>query len=367
MRPINISVIKVDNEEKRAIEKVLESGMIVQGQKVAEFEEKFAKFCGSKYAVAVNSGTAALHCACYALGISQGDEVITSPFTFVASANCVLMSGGKVVFADINEETYNISPLEIKKKINSKTKAIIPIDLYGQPYDYEEVKKIADKYGLKIIEDACQAVGAKYHEKKAGTLGDIGCFSFYATKNLMTGEGGMLVTNNEEFAKKAKMFRSHGQEEGKKYQYYDLGYNYRMTDMIAALGIEQLKKVIKLNSVRIQNAQYLLEGLSGIKGLVLPKVKIGNAHVFHQFTIRIMNGFRFTRDELYEYLAKKGIHCGIYYPQPIHLSPHFQKYGHKKGECSIAEKLSGEVISLPIHPYLTKSDLDYMIKVIKAV
>lgn len=364
---IYITKVKIDKIEKRAMERVFDSGMIVQGPKVAEFEKKFAKFCGAKYGVAVNSGTAALHCACYGVGLGPGDEVITTPFTFVASANAILMAGGKVVFADIEDETFNIDPQQIKKKITSKTKAIIPIDLYGHPYDYQSVKKIVKKKKIFIIEDACQAVGAEYQGRKAGTLGDIGCFSFYATKNMMTGEGGMLVTKNIKFAERARMFRHHGQSEKKRYQYFDLGYNYRMTDFVAALGIEQLKKVTKLNQLRIKNARYFLKHLADIKGLILPKTKKRIKHVLHQFTIRVTPDFPLNRDKLVDYLKDKGIFCGIYYPQPLHLHPHFRRLGYKKGDFPVAEKISREVISLPVHPYLTKSELKYMVKAIKSI
>jgi len=366
-RSIYITKVKISKTEKKAVEKVFDSGMIAQGPKVAEFEKRFAKFCGAKYGVATNSGTAALHCACYAVGIGAGDEVITTPFTFVASANAILMVGGKVVFTDIEEETFNIDPQQIKRKISYKTKVIIPIDLFGHPYDYSAVKKIIKKKKILIVEDACQAVGAKYKGYQAGMLGDIGCFSFYATKNMLTGEGGMLVTNNQNFAEKAKMLRHHGQSEKKRYQYFDLGYNYRMTDFVAALGIEQLKKVERLNKQRIKNAQFYLKELANTKGLVLPKTKKGVKHVFHQFTMRITGDFKLNRDQFFDYLKEKGIYCGVYYPKPLHLHPHFQKMGYKKGDFPVAERLAQEVISLPIHPYLTKSELKYIVDTIKTI
>lgn len=366
-RQIFITKVKIGKAERRAVEEVFDSGMIVQGPKVAEFEEKFAQFCGAKNGVAVSSGTAALHCALYAINLKPGDEVITVPFTFVATANCILMSGGKIVFVDIDEETFNIDPEQIRNKITKKTKAIIAVDLYGQPYNYDAVNKIAKENGLFLIEDACQAVGAQDKGRKAGTLGDIGCFSFYATKNMLTGEGGMVVTNKKKYAERAKMFRHHGQSEEKKYEYLDLGYNYRMTDFVAALGIEQLKKIKKLNLLRRKNAQYFVENLKGIKGLILPKVKKGKKHVFHQFTVRATRDFKMTRDELVGYLKEKGIFCGVYYPKPLHLHFHFQRLGYKKGDFPVSERMSGEVLSLPVHPYLTQSELKYIVKVIKSI
>jgi len=366
-RKIFISKIKISQSEKEAVLRVFDSGMVVQGPKVVEFENKFAKFCGAKYAVAANTGTAALHMACYAVGIGSDDEVVTTPFSFVATANCILMSGAKVVFADIDEKTFNLDPKEVKKKLTKKTKAILPVDLYGQVYDYKELKKMTKKKGIFLIEDACQAVGAEGFGRGAGRLGDIGCFSFYATKNIMTGEGGMLVTDNKKFAERARRFRHHGQEEGKRYDYLDLGYNYRMTDFVAALGVEQLKKVRKLNSLRARNAHYFLENLKGIKGLVLPRVIKGRSHVFHQFTIRVTLGFKLSRDSLVNYLGKRNIFCGIYYPRPLHLFPHLRKLGFKKGDFPVAERMVGEVVSLPVHPFLTQAELDYIVRTIKSI
>lgn len=367
MRQINISKPIIEKEEIRAVNKVLRSGMIVQGPKTLELEKKFAKYCGTKYAVAFNSGTAALHAGLYALGIKEDDEVITTPFTFVATANPILMQGAKVIFADISEEDFNLDPQKVQKKITSKTKAIIPVDLYGQIYNYPEIKKIARAHNLKILEDACQAVGATYKKKKAGNFGDVSAFSLYATKNIMSGEGGLITTNSRLIQEKCRRFRHHGQSEQTHYLYHDLGYNYRMTDLAAAIALEQLKKVERFNQKRISNAQKLIQGLKDIPGLILPTIKKNYQHVFHQFTVRVTRGFKLNRDELINYLKKKGIICGIYYPKPLHLHPHFKRMGYKKGDFPVAEKVSGEVISLPVHPSLSSSDLDYILKVIKLI
>ncbi len=349
------------DEEIKAVTDVLKSGTIAQGPKVKEFEQRFAEFIGIKNAVAVNSGTAALHCSLYAAGINKDDEVITVPLTFIATANVILMQGAKPVFVDVEDETFNIDPTKIEEKITKKTKAIIPIDIYGHPYDYDKVKTIADKYGLKIIEDACQAVGAEYKGKKCGTLGDISAFSFYATKNLTTGEGGMITTNNDKFAELARRFRHHGQSEQKRYEYYGLGYNYRMTDICAAIGIEQMKKIQQINSTRINNAAYLSKSLKKINGITIPTIKKGCKHVFHLYTIKVEDNFKLKRDELMEYLNKKGIGCGIYYPVPLHLCAHIRKFGYKENDFPVAERLIKQVISLPVHPYVTKEQLDYII------
>jgi perosamine synthetase len=357
----------IKEEEMQAIEKVLKTGMIAQGPMVAEFEKKFADFCGTKYAVAVNSGTAALHCALYASGINKEGEVITTPFTFVASANSIIMQDANPVFVDILPETFNIDPAKIEEKVTEKTKAILPIDLYGQIYDVEAVNKIAEKYKLKIIEDACQAHGAEYNNKKAGTFGEMGCFSFYATKNMTTGEGGMMVTNSEEYAELARRFRHHGQSEKTRYQYFDLGFNYRMTDIAAAIGIEQLKKIDNFNKKRMENAQMLTEGLKDINGLITPTIKKDYKHVFHQYTVRVTGEFKITRDELAQRLKEKGIGSSIFYPKPLHLHPHFEKLGYKKGDFPVAEKLSEEVLSLPVHPLVSEENIRFIVKTIKEI
>jgi len=364
---IKIAQPVIKKEEIQAVEKVLRLGMITQGSMVAEFEKKFADFCGAKYAVAVNNGTAALHCALYAAGINEEDEVITVPFTFAASANSIIMQRAKPVFVDILPDTFNIDPVKIEEKITKKTKAILPIDLFGQIYDVEAINKIAKKYKLKIIEDACQAHGAEFYHKKAGTFGDIGCFSFYATKNMVTGEGGMIVTNNERYAELARRFRHHGQSEKTHYQYFDLGFNYRMTDIAAAIGIEQLKRIDDFNKKRMKNAQMLTEGLKNIKGLITPIVKKNYKHVFHQYTIKVTNEFKITRDELIDYLKEKSIGSSIFYPKPLHLHPHFRKLGYKRGHFPISEKTSKEVLSLPIHPLVSEEDIKFIIKTIKEI
>jgi dTDP-4-amino-4,6-dideoxygalactose transaminase len=362
---INISKPIIGKEEINAVVSVMKSGMIVQGPKTAELEVTFAKYCKTKYAVALNSGTAAIHAGLYALGITKGDEVITSPFTFVASANPIVMLGGKVIFADISEEDFNLDPREVEKKITQKTKAILPIDLYGQIYDYNNIKKIAKKHKIKILEDACQAHGAEQGRKKAGVFGNVSAFSLYATKNMMSGEGGLITTDSKEIMEKCKRFRHHGQSEKTKYEYWDMGYNYRLTDLCATIAIEQLKKIDTFNVRRISNAQRLSEGLRGIRGLILPCVKKDNKHVFHQYTIRITDDFKSSRDKFINYLKKSGIDCGVYYPKPLHLHPHFVKMGYKEGDFPVAENMSKQVLSLPVHPSLTAKEIQFIVSKIK--
>lgn len=356
-------------EEYGAVRKVLASGMLAQGEKVAEFEKEFADFCGMKYAVAVNSGTAALHCALYACGIGIGelDEVITTPFSFIATANSILMQRALPVFADIDPLTFNIDPQKIEEKITNKTRVILPVDLYGHIHDVEAIGKIAKKYGLEVIEDACQAHGAEFNSKKAGSFGNMGCFSFYATKNMTTGEGGMVVTNNNEYSESMRRFRQHGQRKNVRYQYSGLGFNYRMTDIVAAIGLEQLKKVDGFNKKRIRNATRLTKGLKGVNGLVTPLVKENYKHVFHQYTIRITDDFKMTRDELSQYLKDKGIGNSVFYPSPFHLIPHFGRLGHEEYHFPVAEKASQEVLSIPVHPLLAEKDIDYIIDTISNI
>lgn len=364
---INISQPIIEDEEINAVVEVLHSGMIAQGSKVAEFEKAFAKYCNTKYAVAVNNGTAAIHTALYALDIKPGDEVITVPFTFVATANPILMQGGKVVFCDISEKDYCIDPEQLESKITPKTKAILPVDLYGQIYNYEAIKQIADKHDLKIMEDAAQSIGAKRNSMRAGNFGEVASFSLYATKNISTGEGGVITTNDENLMKRCKLFRHHGQSEEKKYEYLELGYNYRMTDIAAAIGVEQLKKIDRFMKIRNTNATLYNKGLKEIDGIILPSVSSGNTHVYHQYTIRITPNARFSRNELIDYLKENDIGSGVYYPKPLHLHHHFSKMGYKKGDFPISEKVSQQVLSLPVHPSLSEDDIASVIDKIRTL
>ena len=356
----------ISEEEKRAVIEVLDTGMLAQGPKVNEFENKLANFCKLKFACALNSGTAGLHTALHVIGVKKGDEVITTPFTFIATANSILMQGAKPVFVDINPDTFNIDSGCIEDSITKNTKAIMTVDLYGNLCCYREINRIAKDNRLFVIEDACQAIGAEFKHKKAGSFGDIGVFSFYATKNITCGEGGAIVTNNGNYAKKTKLFRQHGMSALGIYDYNDIGYNYRMSDINAAILIEQLKKIDMLTKKRIENARYLSEELSGISGIHAPHVEKGFKHVFHQYTIKV-KGFKLSRDKLFNYLRKKGIGCNIYYPKPLHLCKKFRKIGYKKRDFPIAEKISKEVLSLPVHPLLNKDELNFVVKTIKEI
>lgn len=340
-------------EEIDAVTKVLNSGMIAQGPKVEEFELAFSEYTGCEYAAAVNSGTAALHIALLAHGIGKEDEVITSPFTFIATANSILYTGAKPVFADIEQDTYNIDPEKIQEKIGPKTKAIMPVHLYGQSADMKAITEIAEDHGLVVIEDACQAHGAECQGKKVGSFG-TGAFSFYPTKNMTTSEGGMITTNDREVAEKSKMIRAHGSKV--RYLHEMLGFNLRMTDIAAAIGLVQLEKLDGFNASRQKNAAMLSAGLKGISGVVPAVTKPGYTHVFHQYTIRAEK-----RDELAAFLKEKEIGTGVHYPIPIHKQPYYTELGYRDS-LPISEKAAEEVLSLPVHPALSGEDVQKIIK-----
>ena len=341
----------ISNQEIDEVVKVLKSGFIAQGPKVAEFEEKFADYIGVEHAVATTSGTTALHLALLALEIEKGDEVITTPFSFAATGNSILFTGATPKFVDIDPDTYNLDPQKIEETINQNTKAIMPVHLYGQPADMDPIKKIADEHNLFLVEDAAQAHGAQYHNQMVGSLGDIACFSFYPTKNMTTGEGGMITTDNHELAQAARMLRSHGESE--RYTHMMLGYNFRMTDIAAAIGLVQLERLDDFTKSRIENAEYLTTQIDTIEGIEPPFVMDRVKHVFHQYTVRIGNG---KRDEVKDFLTKLGVGTGVHYPKTIYQQKIYQDMDIK-ANCPQAEKAADEVLSLPVHPGLSVDDL----------
>jgi perosamine synthetase len=356
MIEIPISKPKFDEAEKAAVTEVLDSGLVAQGPKVLEFEKQFAEYLGTNHAVAASSGTTAIHLALLAVGIQPGDEVITTPFTFIATATPILFCGATPVFVDIDPKTFNIDPLKIEAAITEKTKAIIPVHLYGQPAAMDHINEIAEAHELWVIEDACQAHGAEYHGKKVGGLGDCGCFSFYPTKNMTSGEGGMVTTNDSELAEKLTLLRNHGQS--KRYDYHMVGYNFRMTDLAAAIGIVQLSKLENGTQKRIHNAQRLTEGLEGV--VEVPYVTPDVRHVYHQYTIK-----QNSRDGLKDALENAGIGSGIYYPKPLHQFSVFQEYFPDGFSIPIAEEVAKEVLSLPVHPLVTDENVDKIVEEIK--
>jgi perosamine synthetase len=344
---IPIAKPQLGDEEKEAVLSVLDSGMLAQGARVAEFEAQFADLCGVRHAVAVASGTAALWLALLAHGIGPGDEVLTTPFSFIASANCVLYVGAKPVFVDIEPDTYLLDASKIRERITARTRAILPVHLYGQPCDMGTIMEIAQDHNLVVIEDACQAHGATFDGQAVGSFG-TGCFSLYATKNMTTGEGGIITTDDDAIAERLRLLRNHGQSQH--YEHVVLGYHFRTTDIQAAIGLVQLKRLRALTEKRIANAQYLSEHLQGVQ---TPAIAPGRLHVFHQYTIRV-NG---DRPALQEQLRDRGIGTAVHYPRPIHQQPLYQSLGYGDA-LPQAEAASREVLSLPVHPALSQSDLD---------
>jgi perosamine synthetase len=348
---ISLSVPLLEVEEKQAVLEVLESRQLAQGEKVRAFEEAFAAFCGTKHAIATSSGTTALQTAILAHGIGPGDEVITTPFTFIASANAILFAGAKPVFVDIDERTYNIDASRIEEALTPRTKAILPVHLFGHPCDMEAIMDIAIRHGLVVIEDACQAHGAMVKGRKVGSFG-TGCFSFYPTKNITTAEGGMITTDSDEIADRARLIRNHGQRE--RYYHEIIGYNFRMTEIQAAIGLVQLNKLERFIAIRRANAAYLAQRL---KGVIIPVEAPGCRHVYHQYTIRVPNG----RDQLANHLRERGIATGVYYPLPVHKQRAYQRLGYAD-HLPVAEAVSREVLALPVHPALTREDLDRIVE-----
>lgn len=360
---IRIAQPEIGKEEIKAVNEVMNSGILAQGSRVAQLEKDFAKYCGTKYALAVSSGTVAIHTALYVAGIHEGDEIITVPFSFIATINPILMVGARPVLVDIDPVTFCVDVKKLEKAITPKTKAIMPVHLYGQIADMDEIIEIAKRHNLIIIEDACQAVGAEYKGHKAGSFGSLGCFSLYATKNIMCGEGGIITTNDEKQANYIKKIRQHGMSAP--YMYDEIGYNYRLTDLQAAIAVEQLKKADRFNKARQKNAELLDKGLSGIKGLITPKTAPGRNHVFHQYTIRITDDFPMSRDEFIKSLQEKEIGAGIYYPKALHEYPHIAELGYKIGDFPESEKAAAEVVSLPVHPNVTSNDIKTIVNSIK--
>jgi perosamine synthetase len=336
--------------EKAAVLAVLDSGMLAQGQRVAEFEARFAELCAVKQAVAVASGTAALWAALLAHDIGPGDEVITTPFSFIASSNCILYVGATPVFVDIEEDTCLIDAAAVESKITERTRAILPVHLYGQPCDMSALVEVTRKYDLILIEDACQAHGATYQGQPVGSFG-TGCFSFYPTKNMTTGEGGIITTNDEALAERLRVLRNHGQSQ--RYRHDVLGYHFRTTDLAAAIGLAQLDKLEAWNEQRIANAAYLNERL---RGAATPGVRPGRRHVFHQYTVRVPG----RREALQAHLQERGIGTAVHYPLPIHHQPLYQSLGFDD-VLPRAEAAGREVLSLPIHPALSRLDLERIV------
>ncbi len=350
---IRISEPYITHEEINAIVNVLKSGRLSMGEIVRRFEEEFARYIGVRHAIATSSGTTALYAALYALKL-RDCEVVTTAFSFIASANAILYVGCKPIFADIDPRTFNIDPEDILNKITNRTKAVLIVHLFGQPCDMKSIMEIVRDYNLTLIEDACQAHGAEYNGVKVGSFGDVAVFSFYATKNITTGEGGMVVTNNDDIARRVRLFINQGQD--RKYHHVILGFNFRMTEIQGALGIQQLKKLEYLNNRRIQNARYLTNGLRRLSTIETPYELPNVKHVYHQYVIKADN-----RDELMKYLINKGVEARIHYPLPIYKQPLYVKLGYGGIRLHNTEEVVKRVLSLPVHPKLDKDELNMII------
>ena len=340
------------------IAKVIDSGAFAGGPFVTKFEDEFAAFCASEHAIGLGSGTEAIWLPLLALGVGPGDEVITVPTTFMATAEAISYCGAKPVFVDIDERTYTIDPKKIQAAITDKTKAIIPVHLFGQPADMEPILEIARARNLFVIEDAAQAHGAEYKGRKAGTLGDAGCFSFYPSKNLGAfGEAGAVITNNFKLQEKIRMLRDHGQV--RKYYHSMIGWNCRMDGIQAAVLSVKLQHLQRGNDLRRAHALKYNEALSKIGDIVIPVEATYARHVYHVYTIRVKE-----RDELMQFLADKGIGCGVHYPVPIHLQEAYRSLGYKKGAFPIAERTAEEFVSLPMFPELTESQIERVVEAV---
>ena len=363
----------ISKEDEKIISKTLKQSMLTLGPQLERFEEDFCKYSKAKYAVAVSNCTAALHLSLKALGIKKDDEVIIPDLTFVADANAILACNAKPIITDINKDNFFLSVSNIKKNISKKTKAIIPVHIYGQVCNIEEILDIAHDNNLKVIEDCAHAVGTFHKSKHVGTLGSTGCFSFYPTKNITTAEGGMVITNSKNTAEKIRQLRSHGMTKSLKSRYsseypwiFDIsepGYNYRMDEIRAALGITQLKRIKKINQLRLNASLYYHKNLQNIPGIILPDMVNDKTHSYHLYTIRITKPFKLTRDQLFKKLKDYGIRTTVYW-MPIHMYTAYKKFSHGPN-IKNTKKMYNEILALPLFPNITKKHQDSVINCIK--
>lgn len=369
----------IDGEDIEAVTAVLKSDYLTCGPMVGKLEETLEKYTGAKYAVAVSNGTAALHCACLAAGIGHGDEVITTPITFAASANCALYCGAKPVFADINPETYNIDPDSIREKINSKTKAVVAVDFTGQAVEVEKIRAICDEYNLVFIEDASHSIATKYNGKQVGSLADITTFSFHPVKTVTGGEGGACLTNNKEYYDKLVLAHTHGITHDESFMegaphegpwYYEqvaLGYNYRITDFQAALIISQMNKLDQFVSRRKEIVKKYNEEFANVPEIIIQKEIPESDTCRHLYIIRLdLDKLSCTRREFFDAMSAENIQCQVHYV-PVYWFPYYEHLGYKKGICPNAENVYSSIMSIPLYPKLTDQDVDDVINAVKKV
>lgn len=356
-----------DDKDIAAVTQAISKGMNwATGPSILEFEERLALYIGNRHAVVFNSGTSALHAVLAANGIGENDEVIVPSFTFIATANAPLFVGATPVFADIELETYGLDPVDVESKITARTKAILPIHYGGCPCLIKELRHVADRHGLLLIEDAAEAFGADIKGNKVGTFGDASVLSFCQNKVITTGEGGAVLTKSKQIHDRLKLLRSHGRLETEDYftstnkqDYIELGYNFRMSHILAALGIAQLDKVDRIIDMRRSNADYMNQKLRHIEGVEIPSVPRGFRHVYQMYTVRLKGGSD-LRDRLMKHLASKGIMSKVYF-EPVHLSQFYrQKFGYRGGELPVTEKAASEALTLPMYPQLTNEEMDYI-------
>ncbi|MBA3586398.1 MAG: DegT/DnrJ/EryC1/StrS family aminotransferase [Chloroflexi bacterium] len=353
---IPIARPQMGEEEKKRVWEAMASGSLAQGPRVRELEEQFAAFVGADHAVATSSGTTALHLALLGHGIGPGAEVITVPFTFIASANSILYTGARPAFVDIAERDFCIDPSLIDAAVTERTRAIMPVSLYGQPADMNAIAEIAERHGLAIVEDACQAHGAAIGDRRSGTWG-AGTFSFYPTKNMTTGEGGMLTTDDGELAERVRLLREHGMKV--RYHHEVIGYNFRMTDIAAAIGLAQLRKLPANNDRRREiAARYDTE----LRGVITPRVRPNATHVYHQYTLRVNQ-----RDAFAEALKGRGVGNAIYYPIPVHRQKPYLALGYGAESMPVTDRLTAQVLSIPVHPSLSDQEVTAVIAAVNAV
>ena len=371
-KPIPYSRQSIDDNDVSAVVEALRADLLTTGPLVSEFERSFATYVGVEHGVAVNSGTAALHCAMWALGVGEGDEVIVPPLTFAATANCALYVGAKPVFVDVCPETLLINPIEVERHISSRTKAIIAVDYAGHPCDYDHLRHLARKYGVALVSDACHSLGGAFKGQPVGSLADISCFSFHPVKHLTVGEGGMAVTNDPNLAKRMRAFRGHGISTDSRtreamgtwfYEMVDLGFNYRLTDIQCALGLSQLKKQASWLVRRREIAKRYNEELAGIPGLSLLTVSPQVTHAWHLYVIRLKNSK--IRESTFSDLRRRGISVNVHYV-PVHLHPYYRRtFSTAPGDCPVAEKAYEGLLSLPMFPALSEVDQTYVVEAIK--
>lgn len=360
---IPIAAVDLDERTEKLVLEVLRSGRLAQGPMVERFESLFADRCGTRHAVAVANGTVALVAPLQALGIGPGDEVVTSPFTFVATLNAILETGATARFADIDPATFTVRPDAVAAALTDRTKVILPVHLFGQPADLGALTALAADHGCALVEDAAQAHGATFAGRPAGSFG-TGCFSFYATKNIAMGEGGAVTTSDDDLADRLRLLRNQGMRA--RYEYEIVGHNYRLSELQAAVGIPQLEHLDALIGARQAHAQTLSDGLADLEGVVLPTCAPDRTHVWHQYTVRLTSDARRTRDDLAAALGEKGIATGIYYPR---VAFDYACYRDHPGVAITpvpeAERAAAEVLALPVHPQLSASDLDHIISAMR--